>query len=396
MSFSQAPILEIAPLFENIILNSSNFSVESISKLFEEILPFVNMYYIPFTKKKNKNLSMQSDNLNESFSLSNILEKSENVSDIKKTSINNNNYDKEDKDNYVINSLSNDINNKSFLRKKRPTFDKLHDNLLAIGIHTFGKKNIEAIQKYFLETKTNQEIKHRIKNLTCKKASDNIIKKIKQNQEFPMNSKEFVLFLKGIQWFGVNKWTLISRYFIPERNAEYLENIYKLLISLNYLEDYEIKKYQSRLSKKNNINNKIRYKELDYFQKKIDDLAKEHKYLIDKTNLINSGENCEKYNRLMNTMVTQYEKIFLDDVDDNNESTKDLNICDDYFDNKYPIQIDDSKEKNMVLNIKSTDPNNNSSSYNNFKNCIKRRYGSCKVIFLNDNIDCYERINLDK
>ncbi len=56
------------------------------------------------------------------------------------------------------------------------------------------------------------------------KAPDNVIKKWKILTEIPLTKEEFYTFLKGIQWFGVKKkWTVISKYFLPERTPEYLE-----------------------------------------------------------------------------------------------------------------------------------------------------------------------------
>ncbi len=72
--------------------------------------------------------------------------------------------------------------------------------------------------------KSDQEIRHRIKNLTCQKAPENVIKKIKDSNETPLSIDEFFLFLKGVQWFGIKKkWSLISRYFLNDRSPEYIE-----------------------------------------------------------------------------------------------------------------------------------------------------------------------------
>lgn len=83
---------------------------------------------------------------------------------------------------------------------------------------------MEIIQKLWVFNKSTQEIRHRIKNLTCQKAPDNVIKKLKDMNESLFSKDEFYLFLKGLQWFGTRKkWNLISRYFLYERSPEYLE-----------------------------------------------------------------------------------------------------------------------------------------------------------------------------
>lgn len=96
--------------------------------------------------------------------------------------------------------------------------------MLTIGLLSYGKKNIDIIQQLWLQKKTTKEIRHRIKNLTCKNANENVIKKWKYFSESPLSKEEFLLFLKGIQWFGIKKkWNVISRYFLPERPPELLE-----------------------------------------------------------------------------------------------------------------------------------------------------------------------------
>lgn len=93
-----------------------------------------------------------------------------------------------------------------------------------IGLLQHGKKNIELIQQLWVNSRSNQEIRHRIKNLTCKRAPENVIKKWKNLSEAPLNKEEFFAFLKGLQWFGMKKrFGAISRYFIPDRSPEFLE-----------------------------------------------------------------------------------------------------------------------------------------------------------------------------
>ena len=58
----------------------------------------------------------------------------------------------------------------------RRKFTLLDDNLLLLGIRQYGYKETELIRVQWLPSKTNNEIKHRYKNLTCAKADNNIIK----------------------------------------------------------------------------------------------------------------------------------------------------------------------------------------------------------------------------
>jgi hypothetical protein len=76
------------------------------------------------------------------------------------------------------------------------------------------------IRQNWLPNKSSAEIKHRYKNLTCAKAPDNIIKRWKLTNIMPLSENELKLLAKGIKWFGANtnRWTLISRCFLPNRN----------------------------------------------------------------------------------------------------------------------------------------------------------------------------------
>jgi hypothetical protein len=67
-------------------------------------------------------------------------------------------------------------NTNIYLGKKRRKFDYIYDYLLMLGLTFHGKKNIDLVQRLWLDTKSISEIKHRIKNLTCMKAPNNVIK----------------------------------------------------------------------------------------------------------------------------------------------------------------------------------------------------------------------------
>jgi hypothetical protein len=132
---------------------------------------------------------------------------------------------------------NNENNNQNQKKKKmRRKFNYVDDSLLLLGIYFHGKKNYDVIKQLWLPGRSTEEIKHRIKNLVCQNAPLNIIKKYKTMNENPLNSKDFLKFLKGIQWFGLkNKWNLISRYFLPEKTSDYLENFFELLVEKNVL-----------------------------------------------------------------------------------------------------------------------------------------------------------------
>lgn len=90
-------------------------------------------------------------------------------------------------------------------------------------------KNLESIRDSWLPRKSINELKHRIKNLTCRRAPDNLIKRLKQEYNLPLRQgwltrdiaygakneddeevlskeplffNEMYLLAKGVKWFG--------------------------------------------------------------------------------------------------------------------------------------------------------------------------------------------------
>lgn len=304
ISFFQAPILEICPLLEKIM--SLNWTYDSTVTILQEFQPLIDNLSLPIKRKKNYDFSgsaSEDDMINsEHKSAGNI--------------------------------MSNQPTGGELLGKKRLHFDKIHDNLLNIGLHIYGKHNLELINKYWLESKTLQEIKHRIKNLTCNKASDNIIKKFKKFSETPLSEEEFHALVKGMQWFGINnKWVLLSKYFLPERTPEYIENVLKIIVDNGFLKEHEylVSSYKKRRKKK---------KDLTSFEQIIVQLASSYSKELQEI----PAEN-ENGNKVFYTPDQNYDKYSLPD----------------------PLRP-----------------------------IVKRRYNNATVIFQNDNDDCYETIELDK
>ena len=220
LSFFQPPILEILPLLVNFIIKRT-FTRDETIKILKDLFPFTNPLYFPISKKFRHSTYIINCNNNISANNNNI--NNDNINN--DNNINNNN----DNDN-------NENNNQTQKKKKmRRKFNYVDDSLLLLGIYFHGKKNYDVIKQLWLPRST-EEIKHRIKNLVCQNAPLNIIKKYKTMNENPLNSKDFLKFLKGIQWFGLkNKWNLISRYFLPEKTSDYLENFFELLVEKNVL-----------------------------------------------------------------------------------------------------------------------------------------------------------------
>jgi hypothetical protein len=232
------------------------FSKEEVTEVLKEFFPFFNPIYFPISSRggilssklnnfKENTLTLLVNNENQTNNIvsSNLIEK-ENNSETNKENISNNAEKKPVAQDREKDSLTDSIEDNlgfsknsmnyahTFLNKKRRKFDNVDDHLMMIGLLTHGKKNIETVQQLWLDSKTPQEIRHRIKNLTCLKAPDNIIKKWKNMNDSILNKQEFYLFLKGIQWFGIKKkWNVISRYFLPERSSDYLEE-YNLLYKI--------------------------------------------------------------------------------------------------------------------------------------------------------------------
>jgi hypothetical protein len=57
---------------------------------------------------------------------------------------------------------------------------------MMLGLTYHGKKNIDLVQRLWLDSKSVAEIKNRIKNLTCQKAPLNVVKTQKILSEVPL------------------------------------------------------------------------------------------------------------------------------------------------------------------------------------------------------------------
>jgi hypothetical protein len=106
----------------------------------------------------------------------------------------------------------------------RRKFTEMDDNFLMLGLQEFGYRNTEKIRANWLPKKHSNEIKHRYKNLTCARVPANMIKRWKIRSTHPLTDRELYVFAKGLKWFGdaTNRWSLISKCFLPERTAYFL------------------------------------------------------------------------------------------------------------------------------------------------------------------------------
>jgi hypothetical protein len=74
--------------------------------------------------------------------------------------------------------------------RNRRKFLPSDDKFLLQGLKEFGYRDVSKIQKFWLLDKSESEIKHRYKNLTCAKAENNIIKQWKNEHKLPLNGEE--------------------------------------------------------------------------------------------------------------------------------------------------------------------------------------------------------------
>lgn len=141
-----------------------------------------------------------------------------------------------------------------------------------MGLKSAGsQKDFEAIRNNWLPKKNVNEIKHRIKNLTCRRAPNNVIKQWKFEHQIPLrhDTTEFLHLAQAIKWFGTGghqqlsqedvtqklssdqspalrqlvknseifervkvlsqfqRWNQISRYFLPSRQGDFLKLEYQ-------------------------------------------------------------------------------------------------------------------------------------------------------------------------
>ena len=334
LSFFQPPILEILPLLVKFIIKRT-FTRDETIKILKDFFPFTNPLYFPISKKFRHS--------------SYIINCNNNI-----TANNNNNIN-----NDIINDENSNQNQKK--KKMRKKFNYVDDSLLLLGIYFHGKKNYDVIKQLWLPNRSTEEIKHRIKNLVCQNAPLNIIKKFKTMNENPLNAKDFMKFLKGIQWFGLkNKWNLISRYFLPEKTSDYLENFFELLLEKNVLpNDLGNNTYKNSGNKNSKSTN---YKKINIFMD--DDTVKMYKENfkdeIEKTK--NEIINIKSKNNFFSDI--EYEKLdkeyFIKNKDDTkintrNKSKKNNNNINNEINND---KIEDKKNNN----------NNNKNSNDDMKN----------------------------
>ena len=345
LSFFQPPILEILPLLVKFIIKRT-FTRDETIKILKDLFPFTNPLYFPISKKFRHS--------------SYIINCNNNI-----TANNNNNIN-----NDIVNDENSNQNQKK--KKMRKKFNYVDDSLLLLGIYFHGKKNYDVIKQLWLPNRSTEEIKHRIKNLVCQNAPLNIIKKFKTMNENPLNAKDFMKFLKGIQWFGLkNKWNLISRYFLPEKTSDYLENFFELLLEKNVLpNDLCNNNYKNTGNKNNKSTN---YKKINIFMD--DDTIKMYKENfkdeIEKTK--NEIINIKSKNNFFSDV--EYEKLdkeyFIKNKDDTkintrNKSKKNNNIINNEINNN---KTDDKKNNknndDMKNNNKINKDNNNNLVINN-------------------------------
>ena len=346
LSFFQPPILEILPLLVKFIIKRT-FTRDETIKILKDFFPFTNPLYFPISKKFRHS--------------SYIINCNNNI-----TANNNNNIN-----NDIINDENSNQNQKK--KKMRKKFNYVDDSLLLLGIYFHGKKNYDVIKQLWLPNRSTEEIKHRIKNLVCQNAPLNIIKKFKTMNENPLNAKDFMKFLKGIQWFGLkNKWNLISRYFLPEKTSDYLENFFELLLEKNVLpNDLGNNTYKNSGNKNSKSSN---YKKINIFMD--DDTVKMYKENfkdeIEKTK--NEIINIKSKNNFFSDI--EYEKLdkeyFIKNKDDTkintrNKSKKNNNNINNEINND---KIEDKKNSNNNKNSNDDMKNNNKINKDNNNNLV--------------------------
>ena len=346
LSFFQPPILEILPLLVKFIIKRT-FTRDETIKILKDLFPFTNPLYFPISKKFRHS--------------SYIINCNNNI-----TANNNNNIN-----NDIINDENSNQNQKK--KKMRKKFNYVDDSLLLLGIYFHGKKNYDVIKQLWLPNRSTEEIKHRIKNLVCQNAPLNIIKKFKTMNENPLNAKDFMKFLKGIQWFGLkNKWNLISRYFLPEKTSDYLENFFELLLEKNVLpNDLGNNTYKNSGNKNSKSTN---YKKINIFMD--DDTVKMYKENfkdeIEKTK--NEIINIKSKNNFFSDI--EYEKLdkeyFIKNKDDTkintrNKSKKNNNNINNEINND---KVEDKKNSNNNKNSNDDMKNNNKINKDNNNNLV--------------------------
>ena len=161
-----------------------------------------------------------------------------------------------------------------------------------------------------------------------------------------LNIDEFYLFIKGLEWFGFkNKFNLISRYFLPERNSEFLENFFNLMINYKIFPEFMNNNDKLNFDKINNSNEKKFFINID------EELLKEYKnkYSKEINNIKNEVNNLDSKSYFY-TKENFYEKIDINNYKKNKKDENRINTRNKNKNINEKKNINNKKNNNVINN----------------------------------------------
>ncbi|TNV87395.1 hypothetical protein FGO68_gene4584 [Halteria grandinella] len=238
VSFYQSPLLEIAPevIKQMTKANSGGHHndrevIKSTTKFFKRFQPLVNPFLLPISRSIIPSNKSKSKSGKYMPFFKRPIKRPENEEEKKEGASPDQEYQQDEDDEYDdidkvqhIHQLANSITN------NRRKFTLVDDNFLLLGLRQHGYKQVASIRYDWLPRKTECEIKHRYKNLTCAKAADNLIKRWKNTHSTPLSEYELQQLARAVRWFQpgtTRRWGLIARCFFPNRSPKFLSDEYQ-------------------------------------------------------------------------------------------------------------------------------------------------------------------------
>lgn len=128
---------------------------------------------------------------------------------------------------------------------KRQLYSRAEDELIVVGLRRYSRKDLESIRNKLLPHRTVKQIRHRVKNLSKKKAKENIIRKYIQAGCKPLRwtQADDDMLAEGVRRFGF-RWEEISSEILPHRGKLRLRSRWMEVRKISERNMYDMEKQQ--------------------------------------------------------------------------------------------------------------------------------------------------------
>lgn len=117
-----------------------------------------------------------------------------------------------------------------FQGRRLDSFLPVEDRLMIVGLKRYGLENWEKIQAHLLPTRTAKQLWNRYKNLTTRRAPENLVKAFAEEAMKPLSKIEEGLLMQGVRTYG-DDWSSISTRFLPHRPPSILRRLWIKIIT---------------------------------------------------------------------------------------------------------------------------------------------------------------------